>query len=207
MDFLLAYTNLVHYLIRHGFKVELRTGEANIVHFARTACLEGHVRHGVDQKPFQGRLDYDYMMWIDSDIVFPPEAFLKLLTSPHDVTCGLYHMIGGKAYPVVRRWDEELLAKTGSFQYMTNEDVEGLKTKGLVYVEASFAGMGWMLIRRGVVERLKYPWFVSTAVRIGTISDICSEDVSFCRKLLLEAGTKVYVDLNCSVGHLKPMLI
>ena len=33
-------------------------------------CLGADVLRGKDQKPFDGKLDYDFIMWIDSDQVF-----------------------------------------------------------------------------------------------------------------------------------------
>ena len=54
--------------------------------------LGGDVLAGPNQKPFQGKVDYDVIVWIDSDIIFTPEDVFKLLDSPHDVTAGVYMM-------------------------------------------------------------------------------------------------------------------
>ena len=50
-----------------------------MVNFARCKCAGADVRRGKKQKPFDG-LPYDYMMWIDSDIIFNNESFEKLLS-------------------------------------------------------------------------------------------------------------------------------
>jgi hypothetical protein len=74
------------------------------------------------------------------------------------------------------------------------------------YMPVAYAGMGWMMIRKGVVEKLKYPWFWSDLQRIGPLADMSSEDVAFCRALE-EAGHTVHVDTKLRVGHQKKMII
>ena len=44
-------------------------------------CVGGNVQAGKQQKPWGGKLDYDYMLWIDSDIIFKPEDFIKIAQS------------------------------------------------------------------------------------------------------------------------------
>ena len=49
-----------------------------MVNFARCKCLGANVLRGPDQKPWDGKLEYDYQLWIDSDIVFNVEKFLSI---------------------------------------------------------------------------------------------------------------------------------
>jgi hypothetical protein len=180
---------------------------SSVVHFARAKCLGGDVLKGPDQKPFQGQVDYDAMMWVDSDIVFKPEDFFALLESPHDVTAGLYMMEDLQNFATVKEWDEDFFSKFGSFKFLKPEDL----TDSPQYVPVSYTGMGWMLIKSGVIEKLDYPWFKSdTETFLGadgqTIVDISSEDVSFCRALD-KVGVPVMLDTSIRVGHLKPIVI
>ena len=46
------------------------------MNFARCKCLGANVLRGPDQIPWDGKLNYDYQLWIDSDIVFSTEKFL-----------------------------------------------------------------------------------------------------------------------------------
>ena len=50
-----------------------------MVNFARCKCLEANVLRGPDQMPWDGKLNYDYQLWIDSDIVFNSEKFYQLI--------------------------------------------------------------------------------------------------------------------------------
>jgi hypothetical protein len=175
---------------------------SSVVHFARARCLGGDVLKGPDQKPFQGKVDYDAMMWIDSDMVFKTEDFFNILESPHDVTAGVYMMEDLQHLAVVKDWDTEYFSKTGTFKFLSPPDLENEPQ----YVPVSYAGMGWMLIRKGVLEDLKYPWFWSPLQEVGGLVDMSSEDVALC-KAMTAAGHQVYIDKTLRVGHQKNMII
>jgi hypothetical protein len=178
---------------------------SSVVHFARAKCLGGDVLKGPDQKPFQGQVEYDAMMWIDSDIVFKPEDFFRILESPHDVTAGHYMMEDMQNVAAVQDWNEEYFAKTGSFKFLKPDDLQS-ESKDSDYLEVAYAGMGWMLIKKDVVESIKYPWFWSDLQKIGDVVDMNSEDVAFC-KALKATGHPVYLDTKLRVGHQKMLII
>ena len=50
-----------------------------MVNFARCKCLGANVLRGPNQLPWDGKLNYDYQLWIDSDIVFNTEKFYQLI--------------------------------------------------------------------------------------------------------------------------------
>jgi hypothetical protein len=175
---------------------------SSVVHFARAKCLGGNVLKGPEQKPFQGEVDYDVMMWIDSDVMFKPDDFFSLLESPHDITAGMYMMEDLQHFATVKEWNEDFFTKLGSFKFMRPEDIVGAPQ----YVPVAYTGMGWMMIRKGVVETLKYPWFWSDLEKVGDLVEMSSEDVAFCRALT-KAGHQVWVDTKVRVGHQKLMII
>ena len=201
-EFLLAWSDLLMQASSKGHQVMISQQYSSVVHFARAKCLGGDVLKGPDQKPFQGQVDYDAMMWIDSDMVFKPEDFFRILESPHDVTAGYYMMEDLQNVAAVQDWNEEYFAKTGSFKFLKPDDLVAAPE----YMEVAYAGMGWMLIKKGVVESIKYPWFWSDLQRIGDLTDMNSEDVAFC-KALKEAGHPVYLDTKLRVGHQKMLII
>jgi len=201
-EFLLAWSDLLMQATAKGHQCMISQQYSSVVHFARAKCLGGDVTKGPDQKPFQGGVEYDAMMWIDSDIMFKPEDFFKILESPHDVTAGLYMMEDLAHFAAVKEWNEAAFQKNGTFEFMSPDDLAGAPP----YVKVAYAGMGWMLIRKGVVEDLKYPWFWSDLQKIGELREMNSEDVGFCRSLEA-AGHSVYVDTQLRVGHQKKMII
>jgi hypothetical protein len=139
------------------------------------------------------------MIWIDSDIIFTPEDVFKLLDSPHDVTAGVYMMEDMKHFAVVDSWDEDYFKEHGTFKFMEPAEPSG-------YKKVAYSGMGFMAIRKGVVESLKYPWFWSDLQRVGDFVDMASEDVSFCRSVTA-AGHDIWVDTGLRVGHQKKLVI
>jgi len=185
-----------------GHTFSISQNYSSVVHFARAKCMGGDVLKGPDQKPFQGQIDYDVMMWIDSDIVFKPDDFFRLLESPHKVTSGVYMMEDMQHIAAVKDWNEDYFKKYGTFKFLRLDDIVGVST----YMKVAYAGMGWMLIHKGVVENLKYPWFHSDLQKVGDLVDMSSEDVAFCRALEA-AGHPVHLDTKLRVGHQKKMII
>ena len=88
-------------------------------YFVCNSCLGGSSIGGKNQKPFQGRVDYDYLMWIDSDQVFEPWQFFNLLEKAKktntSILSGLYLMQGGEVFATVEDWDKEFFKKNGYF--------------------------------------------------------------------------------------------
>ena len=198
-EFLMSWTELMMQATSKGHQCMVSQNYSSVVHFARAKCLGGDVTAGPDQKPFQGKVDYDAIMWIDSDIVFKPEDFFSLLESPHDVTAGMYMMEDMKNYAIVKEWDEEYFKKNGTFEFVKAEDMAKATNR---YMKVAYSGMGWMLMRKGVLEEVKYPWFYGDLQKIGVMQDMMAEDVALCRKL-----NEIYVDTTIRVGHQKKVIL
>jgi hypothetical protein len=64
--------------------------------------------------------------------------------------------------------------------------------------------MGWMLMKRGVMELVKYPWFAPKIVKynISEGYEVMSEDLSFAMSLK-ELGVEMWVNPRIKVGHEK----
>ena len=204
-EFILSWTDLMMKVASRGHQVMISQQYSSCVHFSRAKCLGGDVLKGPDQKPFQGSVEYDVMMWIDSDIIFKPDDFFTILESPHDVTAGMYMMEDLAHFATVTRYDNDYFLKNGSYKFMRPEDIEGAPR----YIPVEYTGMGWMAIRKGVVEDLKYPWFftpLETVSESPLVVEMNSEDVSFC-KALNAAGHQVYVDSTVRVGHQKMLIV
>jgi len=165
-------------------------------------CLDADVKRGKEQKPFDGKLDYDFIMWIDSDILFTPEQFQRLLSHDMGIVSGVYVMEGGKFIATVEKWDEETFAKQGYFDFMTVDETNGKKD----LIKVAYTGMGFMLVKKGVFERLEYPWFKPIEKQIGNMVDFTMEDAAFCLRIR-EKGVSVLIDPTVRVGHEKKMVL
>jgi len=204
--FLQSWTELIYACLQNDIQPIISQHYSPLLYYVRNMCLGGDNLRGVDQLPFDGKVDYDYIMWIDSDIVFSPQHFFKLLQHDKDIVSGLYMMSDNTHYATVETWDDEFFKKHGSFQFLTRGAVK--VKKGLF--KADYTGFGWVLTKKGVFESLQYPWFqpMWTEYNINgkLVRDFTMEDVAFCR-MIQEKGYNVWIDPSVIVGHEKMMVI
>lgn len=206
--FLMSWSELLMNLFRMGFQIRISQKYTSNVYYVRNMCLGGDVMRGIHQKPFDGKLDYDYIMWIDSDTVFTTEQFLTLLKHDKPIVSGLYLMDGGHNYATVKDWDLNYFRKHSSFQFLSPKSIDEWKDKNPgKLMEVEYTGFGFILCKKGVFESLKYPWFSPIFERkiSKDVVDFCSEDVSFCKKVL-KKGYKIYIDPTIVVGHEKTIV-
>src|SRR6056300_2111939 len=68
--FLKAFVQLCFDMVQNGMSIQISQDYSSMVNFARCKCLGANVLRGPDQIPWDGKLEYDYQLRIDSDIVF-----------------------------------------------------------------------------------------------------------------------------------------
>jgi GT2 family glycosyltransferase len=212
--FLISWSELLKSLWTRGIEFQITNKYSSVVYFARNLCLGGDNLQGEKQLPYQGDIDYDYIMWIDSDIVWHIDSFYKLLSTlegyPHlQIVAGLYKMEDRKHFAAVVEWDIEYFKKYGTFKFLSVDDWQQYDKETLM--EVAYTGMGFTLIRKGVFEKIGYPWFMPIWEEIpldnGIIAkDFTSEDVGFCRTAT-EKGIKIFVDPSIIVGHEKMVVL
>lgn len=212
-NFLNSWTDLISVCKNKGIQLMLACKYTSNVYFVRSMCLGANVLNGPEQKPFNGEVDYDYIMWIDSDIVFTPEQVLTLLykmemNKNYQILSGLYAMEGGRQFACVKDMNENFFKEHGSFDFLEVANWENLRK--LEPFQVDYNGMGFMMVRKGVYEKLNYPWFEPKFFEYTKnnilIRDFCSEDVGFCLKAK-ENGILVYLDPSIRVGHEKSVIL
>lgn len=168
--------------------------------------------------------NFDYIMWIDTDMVFPPDSLLKLLAHNKDIVGSTYN----KRVPPY-----ETLGR------LKGEAPVDLLKGGLR--EAELLPGGFLLVKVDVYRKLRWPWYFETyqwqgengvdALKnylrdnfnahapedlLATLDDsplaawlndvhskesannpwrYFSEDVNFCRKAI-KNGNRIWCDLN-----------
>lgn len=200
--FLQCWSQLLAWCLANGISVSIQQYYSCNIYYARNLCLGGNILNGAQQKPFNGQLDYDYMMWIDSDINFTVTQFITLLRHQKDIVSGLYLMEDGHQYATVEHWDENFFNANGYFQFLTKET---LSTKTELF-PVNYTGFGFMLVKKGVFEAMEYPWFKPEFVTIGNAYDFTMEDVSFCRQAN-RLGYPILIDPTVVVGHEKTKVL
>ncbi|MCW3657549.1 glycosyltransferase [Burkholderia cenocepacia] len=135
------------------------------------------------------QLDCEWLLFLDSDLVFPRDTVARLIAHDKDIVGATYC----KRVPPY-----EVLGRT-----LTGERLEA--ASGLVEV----AGLptGCLLVRRSVFDALCRPYFRTPAHEDGDVdgmpAHIEGEDYYFCR-VAREAGFSVWldVDLTMQLGHI-----
>lgn len=77
-NFMKSFVQLCFDLVNNQMGFVISQEYSSMVNFARCKCLGANVLNGPDQVPFNGTINYDYQLWIDSDIVFNSEKFWQL---------------------------------------------------------------------------------------------------------------------------------
>ena len=203
--FLQCWTKLLEELPKHNITYELSQHYLCNIYHARTMCLGVSLHLGVDQKPFGGKTDYDYLMWIDSDMVFEPEDFFKLIDHDKDVVSGIYKMSDNVNYATVETMDEEFFEQWMHYPFLNQKTID--RKKGKLFT-CDYTGMGWMLCKYGVFEKMKYPYFYPRKQEWPQYNweEFVWDDVEFCLRAK-EAGFDVWVDPNLRIGHEKTKIL
>jgi hypothetical protein len=208
-NFLKNWSKALILLVNKGYELTLINDYSSFVPFSRMKTLGLDVTRGATQVPFDGKMEYDVWLTIDSDIYFLPEDIIQLIedTEKYPVVSGLYRMEDLKHYAAVKKWDIEYFKQHGSFKFIGVDEID----KEEKYIKVAYNGMGFFACRKGVIENLKYPYFSYPLLEIEAengklIRDMCSEDVAFCKNLK-DVGYDVMVNTQLRVGHEKKFVI
>ena len=138
--FLRNWSNALLYLQNKGYTVMMVNDYSSFVPFSRMKTLGLNTLRGVNQKPFNGEVDYDVWVTIDSDVIFIPEQLEQLIedTDKHPIVSGIYRMLDMKHYAAVKTWNADYFKKHGSFKFLRLEDLEGAPN----YMKVAYNGMG-----------------------------------------------------------------
>lgn len=145
----------------------------------------------------------DYILWIDSDMVFHPQHFHMLhIALEKDPQMGLISALavrrdGSNAFCV--NWRD---GKTG---WKTQSNVQ---ERCLRYIEdeenpihpVDVTGLAFTLMRRDVMDKIKAPYFQPAWLKNNDEYLFYGEDSSFMQKLQV-AGYRPSVHFGCHVGH------
>ena len=169
------------------------------VNAAREATIMGsRFLNAFATEPVNGQVTYDKIIWIDSDISWTPEQFMKLYESHYDIVSGIYYNEEG--VPLFAFNEEDV-----------HFDHELLKRKEYPF-EVFAVGFGFVSMKAGVFENIPRPWFDVVFQKIENedkTKDMYipwGEDFSWCKKAG-EAGYKIYLDPSIKVCHHKKIAV
>jgi hypothetical protein len=198
-------------LITKGKKVLLRSGYTCNIYHVRNICLSNK-SFELEQVPFQDYCqDYDKIIWIDADNYIEVKDIERLCSHDVDIVAGWYAMAPKEACEV------------GSFNKSTcglYADINKPWTRrsyllGIIptakrnengLIPAHYAGMGLMVIKKGVFEKIGFPWFESWRqiypVQNFQMCEVVTDDDGFCQKAI-KNGFEIWIDPEVHIGHEK----
>ena len=203
--FLQCWTNLLAELPKYKITYGLSQHYLCNIYHSRTKCLGVSIERGVNQKPFDGKIFYDYILWIDSDMVFEPEDLFKLIDHDKDVISGMYKMSDDVNFATVENMDEEFFEQWMHYPFLNQKTID--QKEGKLF-KADYTGMGFMLVKYGVFEKMKYPYFYPRKQEWPQYGweEFVWDDVEFCLRVK-EAGFDVWVDPGVRLGHEKTKIL
>ena len=77
--YLKNFVQLCFDIVQAGGGIQISQDYSSMVNFARCKCLGANVLRGPVQLPWDGKLEYDWQLWIDSDFVFDTAKFYQLI--------------------------------------------------------------------------------------------------------------------------------
>uniref|UniRef100_A0A6M3IHE2 Glycosyltransferase n=1 Tax=viral metagenome TaxID=1070528 RepID=A0A6M3IHE2_9ZZZZ len=179
------------------YNLAVSTVESALIHKNRTFLFREAYNKGAD-----------YLLFIDTDIIWQPEDIERLMELDKDVACGVYKSRRPlqdieNAYVIFGKRDDGKLAV-----YEKLPDVP---------FKADAAGLGFCLLKRQVLEtminkipELGYPFDYMTIDEMGQehdgLSSFVGEDMAFFYRLK-KAGFDLWVHPKVLVGHLTPSVI
>ena len=183
--FLNSWTHFLKQAIDAGWGVELNCSYNSLTHRSRSLVM-GYGpsmqfnNHG--KVPYDGLKEYDYMLLVDSDILFNFEDFTQLVSRDKDVISGMYKMRHPYGYSAHKNGD-----------WINKEYIDSISENPVI--EADYGGLGFTLVKRNVLENTTGPMFFA-----DTLEDNIGEDVTFFRRIQA-AGFQTYWDTSILVGH------
>jgi hypothetical protein len=172
---------------------------------------------------FLSKEEFTHLLWVDADIGFDTAQIMRLLTSPHDVACGVYPL---KKLMWPDKMPRDMTADEYHAEYTRYpfNPVSNTRVGEDGFIEVLDAPTGLMCIKREVLEKMKkaYPglrFLSDEMLGLEHLRDdiennhyrffdvmteengrYLSEDYAFCRRWQ-NIGGKVHADCMSNLTH------
>jgi hypothetical protein len=158
--------------------------DTHVVYDASTVLLTQRERLAMEAQ----NIGAEYMLWLDSDMVFPSTTAMRLMAHNEDVVAANYVRrqlpAKGVAYEKIGAWEDPLPFEI----HDSLVPVEGI-------------GMGCMLMKTNILQEIQQPWFEFKWTPES--NDHLGEDMIFCQKMAAKGHTvKVDTVLSMELRHL-----
>lgn len=130
----------------------------------------------------------DYVLWLDSDVVFEPDLLDKLIEDDKDIVSGLYFRRRPPFSPVIYK-----KIRYGDGTDRITEEYPDYPQDSLFEVDAF--GMGACLVKTSVLKDIVEKWHTAFSPFMSY-----GEDISFCLRAKM-LGYKLWCDSRIKLGH------
>jgi hypothetical protein len=200
-NWLCAWNDTIKYL--HQNKIEYATVNAYtpIVYSCRNWLLGGKGNPPKTFKPFNGIINYDWIIWIDNDCIWKPEDLARLISNnDHKIVTGFYMQHDNKTYAQAISFTAKEVDEYQHLHWIERDQLDLASHR----IKLGATGMGFMAVKAGVFESLECPWF--TPVNHEYENTFLSEDVGFCHKVS-NLGYTIWGDPKIQIKHEKTWLL
>jgi GT2 family glycosyltransferase len=158
-------------------------------------ALDSYVHDYDSTQIARGSFTYDKIFWIDSDIEWTVDDFMRLYDSELEVVSGLYQLdqLGSVAVGYPNKIGTP--TRVNKVEFLLHDEP----------VEVGGVGFGFVAMKSGVFELIPRPWFLIAKVRWEEDRDLMvnmGEDYSWCERAK-QSGFKIWVDPQVKVRHHK----
>ena len=141
-----------------------------------------------------GEFTYGVIFWIDSDISWGVEDFVRIYESDKEVISGLYQTHPNGTVALALEDEEGMPRKVTGVEFLLFDEP----------VEVWAVGFGFVAMKSGVFESIERPWFLIEKIKWPSVKfeTNIGEDYSWCIRAK-KAGHKIWVDPTVKVWHHK----
>jgi hypothetical protein len=202
------------------YEFRLFTWGGSDVYVARNSCLRypgAKDPRGVKVLPWNGDLEYDRILWIDTDTVFTVEDVKRLLSHSEDIVSGCVKVdlknfgvqrvletpYGGHAFATIM----DVVQNPATGEYVDAFKLwrkECEQPNGLCKVDA--CGGAFLSVKRGVYEAMGYPWYTTGITDVDGLAVEMSEDIAWCARARA-FGFEIWADPEVRPGHEKALVL
>jgi hypothetical protein len=195
-EYVTSLVDTIAYLVKNDITYRFLNQYSSQVNMAREATAMGSMYlDAFNKEVLRGEVTYDKIIWIDSDISWKVEDFIKIYESDKDVVSGVY--LNEKGVPMFSTLSEEI----SPFLMLLSE----------TQFPIAAAGFGFIGIKSGIFESIPRPWFDLVFQKLENEAGEemlipYGEDYSWCTKAK-KAGYEIFLDPSVLVNHHKKTAI
>lgn len=195
-EYVRSLVNTISYLSEVGITYKFLNEYSSQVNMAREATAMGSMfLDAFNTELVRGEVTYDKIIWIDSDISWEINDFMKVYESDKDIISGIY--LNDLGVPMFSLLSEEV-------------DMATMISSSLPF-PVSATGFGFIAIKSGIFEKIQRPWFDLVFNKLVNDNGKemlipFGEDYSWCHKAR-NVGFDIYIDPSVKLNHHKKVTI